>query len=234
VEQSPGSVAPLKLSQRLAVMIAPVVMRLLAATWRVRVYNAGSFRTQRINQKPFIFSLWHGQMLPLLLRHRGEGVTILISEHRDGELITQVAERLGLRAVRGSTTRGASRALLAMTRLLSEGAELAITPDGPRGPARTFAPGALIVAQRSGMPIIPIGVYASRAWRLRSWDAFLIPKPFATVCIVYGDPQYVDASDARSAALQTDKFQMAMNEVVAQAQQAYAGNDTVRTGTLST
>jgi lysophospholipid acyltransferase (LPLAT)-like uncharacterized protein len=227
-------VASLKFSQRLAVVIAPVVMRLLAATWRVRVYNTGSFRTQRANQKPFIFSLWHGQMLPLLLQHRGERVTILISEHRDGELITQVAERLGLRAVRGSTTRGASRALLAMTRLLSEGAELAITPDGPRGPARTFAPGALIVAQRSGMPIIPIGVHASRAWRLRSWDAFLIPKPFATVCIVYGDPQYVDAPDARSAALQTDKFQIAMNDVVAQAQMAYAGDDTWRTGTIST
>jgi lysophospholipid acyltransferase (LPLAT)-like uncharacterized protein len=172
-------------------------------------------------------------MLPLLLQHRGEGITVLISEHRDGELITQVAERLGLRAVRGSTTRGASRALLAMTRLLGEGAELAITPDGPRGPARTFAPGALIVAHRSGVPIIPIGVAASRAWRLKSWDTFLIPKPFAAISIVYGEPQHVDAPDARSAALQTDAFQTIMNEVVAQAQMAQAGNTAFPTGTVS-
>jgi lysophospholipid acyltransferase (LPLAT)-like uncharacterized protein len=157
-----------------------------------------------------IFALWHGQLLPLLFHHRNEGISILISEHGDGEIIARVAKSLGCRAVRGSTSRGAARALLGLVRELQEGHDLAITPDGPRGPAHSVAPGTLVVAQRSGAPIVPIAAHASWGWRLRSWDSFLIPGPFARVTVAYGDPMYVNAADARSAAENTDRVHAAL------------------------
>jgi lysophospholipid acyltransferase (LPLAT)-like uncharacterized protein len=213
-----SSATQLRRSQRIAVAVAPKIIRLLAKTWRVHVYNEEGWRALRQQKKPFVFSLWHGHMLPLLYQHRGQGIHVLISEHRDGEMIAQVAQQLGLRTIRGSTSRGAARALLEMARALEGGNEIAVTPDGPRGPAYTFAPGALIVSQRAQAPIVPIGVYVDRAWRLKSWDAFMIPKPFANVYIAYGDPTPVNAPDARSAAEQTETFAVAMNETMARAQ----------------
>lgn len=152
-------------------------------------------------------------MLPLLYHHRDEGVSVLISEHRDGELIARVAESLGFRTVRGSTSRGASRALVGLARELETGHDVAITPDGPRGPARSFAPGALIAAQRAGAPVIAVGMSAKATWRLRTWDGFIIPKPFARVTIAYSDPVQLDAASARAATAETSRFQSLMSDV---------------------
>jgi lysophospholipid acyltransferase (LPLAT)-like uncharacterized protein len=157
-----------------------------------------------------IFAPWHGQLLPLLFHHRNEGVSILISEHGDGEIIARIAKGLGYRSVRGSTSRGAARALLGLVRELEEGHDLAITPDGPRGPARSVAPGILVVAQRSGAPIVPTVATASWGWRLKSWDSFLIPGPFARVTVAYGEPLYIHAADARSAAKDTERVHAAI------------------------
>ena len=160
--------------------------------------------------EPVIFSLWHGQMLPLLWQHRAEGVAILISEHGDGEIIARIAKSLGYRSVRGSTSRGAARALLGLVRVIGDGTDLAVTPDGPRGPAQSIAPGVLAVAQRSRAPILPIAVKASSGWRLRSWDGFLIPKPFARVHVSYGDMLRVEAESAREAADEGDELRRRM------------------------
>lgn len=208
----PGAPNELAGIQRVAAVLGPWLLRLLYATWRVDEINGGGWRALRARRLPFIFALWHGELLPLVVRHRSEGVRILISEHRDGELIAQIARRLGLAAIRGSTTRGAARALLEMCNALEAGAEVAVTPDGPRGPARSFASGAIVAAHRAGAPIVAIGVSASRAWRLRSWDSFMIPKPFARVTIAYSDPIYVEAADARAAAQQVALFEAAMLE----------------------
>ena len=164
-----------------------------------------------------LFTLWHGQMLPILWQHRDQGVAILISEHRDGEIIAQVAARFGCRSIRGSTTRGASRALLALARELEEGRDAAITPDGPRGPAHSFAPGALVAAQRSGKPLLLLGVHAPSAWKLRTWDGFIIPKPFSKVTVGYGGPVYVSAEGPREAAALAHKYRQLMDETVAAA-----------------
>ena len=161
-----------------------------------------------------LFTLWHGQMLPILWQHRDQGIAILISEHRDGEIIAQVAARFGCRSIRGSTTRGGSRALLALARELEEGRDAAITPDGPRGPAHSFAPGALVAAQRSGKPMLLIGVHAANAWRLRSWDGFMIPKPFSRVTVAYTGPVYVSAAGPREAAELAEEYQRRMNDTV--------------------
>jgi lysophospholipid acyltransferase (LPLAT)-like uncharacterized protein len=184
---------------------------MLAKTWRYEVRNAPAIASLRDARRPFIFSLWHGQLLPLLWHHRNENIAVLISEHRDGELVARVADSLGYRLIRGSTSRGGERALLGLVRDLREGREVAVTPDGPRGPARKYAPGALIAAQRAGAPILPIAAHAARAWRLKSWDRFMIPKPFAKVIVAYGNPEEVKAPDARSAARQSAVFEDLMN-----------------------
>lgn len=205
---------PITWRTRLAIGAGALVIRLLASTWRLRVLRGDIIETMRAQKKPILIVLWHGQMLPALWKHRGEGIAILISEHRDGEIITRIAESLGLRAVRGSTSRGGTRALLEMARELSSGRECAVTPDGPRGPAREFAPGALVAAQRSGAGIVAIGSHASSAWRLRSWDRFSIPKPFARVTIAYRGPAFLTEASPREAAERAPEFGEMLNGAV--------------------
>ena len=193
------------------------VLQVLARTWRFRVVNAQAIGDLRAAKRNFIFSLWHGQLLPLLWYHRDEGVVLLISEHRDGELVARAAESLGYALVRGSTTRGADRALISIIRELQAGREVAITPDGPKGPAGKYAPGALIAAQKADSVILPVVAVADRAWRLKSWDRFMIPKPFTRITIAYGKPTKVLAATAREAAQEGVRFEALMSETIGKA-----------------
>lgn len=199
-------------SSKAALLLGRGFLHVLARTWRVRVVNGERVRELRETGNSFIFALWHGQLLPLLWHHREEGVRVLISEHRDGELVARAALSLGYGLIRGSSTRGAERALISLVRELQEGHEVAITPDGPRGPATTFAPGALVAAQRSDSFILPVAAAADRAWRLRSWDRFMIPKPFARVTVAYGSPAKVLAKTSRAAAEEGPRFERLLNE----------------------
>jgi lysophospholipid acyltransferase (LPLAT)-like uncharacterized protein len=192
-------------------------LHILGRTWRIRVINGETLSALRRANEAFIFSLWHGHLLPLLWHHRDEGVVVLISEHQDGEMVARAAESLGYGLIRGSTTRGAERALISLVRSLQAGKEIAITPDGPRGPPRQFAPGALIAAQRSNAFILPVAACADRAWRLRSWDRFMIPKPFARVTVAYGNPTKVNAETSRAAAQEGARFEQIMGEAEAAA-----------------
>jgi lysophospholipid acyltransferase (LPLAT)-like uncharacterized protein len=148
-----------------------------------------------------IFVFWHGQLLPLLYHHRGEDAVVLVSEHADGEYVTRVIERMGFRTARGSSTRGGTRGLKGLIRAAREGHDLAVTPDGPGGPARHFKPGALLAAAVTGMPVIPVAAGATTAWRASSWDGFLVPKPFARVQLRYGAPYWIER-DASEEALE--------------------------------
>jgi lysophospholipid acyltransferase (LPLAT)-like uncharacterized protein len=181
-------------------------LRVLARTWRITVVHDEPLRHLRAERRPVILSCWHGELLPLIWHHRAQGISILVSEHRDGEIIARVAERIGFGTVRGSTSRGGGRALLALVRVLNAGGDVAVTPDGPRGPARQYAPGALVAAQRAAAPVLPVAAWVDRAWRLRSWDRFVVPKPFARIVVAYGDPAYVTAATPREAAEQTARF----------------------------
>lgn len=202
---------------RWAVGTGIVVMKLLARTWRIRVVGYEGTRDARRKGEPLIFALWHGELFPLLWQHRDEGAKVLISEHRDGEIVARAALALGFGTVRGSTTRGGGRALLEMVRVLKEGGEIAVTPDGPKGPAHRYAPGVLVVAQRSGVPIVCVGLHASRGWRLNSWDRFLIPKPFARITVAYSAPTQVVASSAGEAVAQAEHFEQLHESVSARA-----------------
>lgn len=187
-----------------------VVLRLLALTWRIRAVHGDVYEGLRRRRQPFALCFWHGEMLPLLWRHRDQGIAVLISTHKDGEIIARIAEALGCRTVRGSTSRGGGRALLGLVRELRAGHEIAVTPDGPRGPARRFQAGALIAAQRAAAPIVPIAVHCTSAWRLRSWDGFMIPRPFARIVVAYGDAAWVEAATPREAAAEAPRFEAAL------------------------
>jgi len=187
-------------------------LRALAVTWRVRFVNERIVKELRESKTSFIYVLWHGELLPLLWTHRNRDVAVIISEHRDGEIIARVARALGFRLVRGSTSRGAARALLAASRELESGFDLAVTVDGPRGPAHSVAPGALVISQRTNAPMVPVGASASRSWRLKSWDRFMIPKPFARVTVAYGDPIRVGADTPRDATQETDNVRVRIEQ----------------------
>ena len=198
---------------RWKVWLGAAVLRLLASTWRMRTVNPEPLARARRDGQRVIFALWHGELLPLLWHQRGERVAIVISEHRDGEIVARIAESLGYDTVRGSSSRGGSRALIGLMRAIDAGADGAVTPDGPRGPARVFAPGAAIAAQRTGALIVPIRASASRAWRLRSWDRFLIPRPFARVTVTLGPLTPVQAATARDAAADAPRLQAILDAV---------------------
>lgn len=208
------------LKLRSSVLLGSGALRTLAATWRYRILGAEHLANVRREGRPFIFSLWHGQLLPLIWHHRSEEVAILVSEHRDGELIARIARSIGYNLIRGSTTRGGGRALLTLVRTIEAGSEVAVTPDGPKGPARRFAPGALVAAHRTGAPLLPIAAFASRAWKLASWDGFIIPKPFAQITVSYGAPAFVVAESARAASQQAPRFEAIMQETVDRACEA--------------
>lgn len=193
------------------------LVRVLGRTWRIRVVNDAAMRERRAKHQPIVFSLWHGHLLTLLYHHRGEGVTVMVSEHGDGEMIARIAERMGYRTVRGSTSRNAARALLEASRVIEEGGDLAVTPDGPRGPARTVAPGVAIVAHRTGAPVIAAVVHAHSTWRLSTWDRFEIPKPFSRIAIAYSEPFYVEGAETRDAAGSVDHVAELMAEAEAAA-----------------
>lgn len=178
----------LRWAEPIAAALGPLLVQALAATWRIRVRGAEHLRALREARRPFVFVLWHSGILPLLFHHRRQGVVLLISRHRDGGYLADLSERWGYRSVRGSTNRGGEVGLLGIVRALQGGAEVAVTPDGPRGPAQRVQPGAVAAAQHAGVPLLPIRARPSAAWYLRTWDRMCIPKPFAAIEVVYGAP----------------------------------------------
>ncbi len=172
----------------LATELTARLVRLLAVTWRYRVRGWQHVQAAREAGRPIIYVLWHSRILPLLYHRRGEGMALLISRHRDGGYLAELSERWGYRVVRGSSQRGGEAGLLGLVRHLRSGGEVALTPDGPRGPAEQVKPGALAAAQHADALVVAAGARASSAWWIRSWDRFCIPKPYAAVEVVYSAP----------------------------------------------
>ena len=175
--------------------VAAPAMRLLARSWRIGTLHEERWRPLHEARRPHVFLLWHEVLLPLLWHHREQDIAIVVSENRDGQYLADFAQALGYRAVRGSSSRGAARALLGAVRELRAGRAVAFTPDGPRGPRRELKPGVVAAAQRGGAVVVPIHARTDRAWRLNSWDRFLIPKPGARITVTYGRPFEVAPGD---------------------------------------
>jgi lysophospholipid acyltransferase (LPLAT)-like uncharacterized protein len=148
-----------------------------------------------------VMAFWHGRILPATYFFRRRGIVVITSENFDGEWIAGIIERFGYGTARGSTSRGARKALLQLTREMAAGKPAGFTVDGPRGPARVAQPGAVWLAKATGNPVLPFHLEATRHWTLNSWDRTQIPKPFATVALIVGEPFDV-ASESDDAALE--------------------------------
>ncbi|HEY7170016.1 MAG TPA: lysophospholipid acyltransferase family protein [Vicinamibacterales bacterium] len=167
------------------------LIQALGATLRWRLDGFERFDEIAARGEQPIMAFWHGRILPATYYFRRRGIVVITSENFDGEWIARIIERFGFGTARGSTSRGARKALLQLTREMAAGKPAGFTLDGPRGPARVAQPGAIWLAKATGNPVLPFHLEASRHWTLGSWDRTQIPKPFATVAIAIGEPLYV-------------------------------------------
>lgn len=133
----------------------------------------------------FIYTIWHENMLMVATMRSVVPITALISQHRDGELIAQMGHSYGMRTIRGSSTRGGTEAVDEILKI-RDTSHLIILPDGPRGPRREVKRGLVYLASWTQMPIVPMGVGFTHAWRLKSWDRMAIPKPFSRITCLAG------------------------------------------------
>jgi lysophospholipid acyltransferase (LPLAT)-like uncharacterized protein len=181
-------------------VIAGVATPLLAAissTLRLTIEGAEYWDAAVGAGRPPIIAFWHGRILGGIHYFRGRGIVVMTSRNFDGEWIARIIQRFGFGTARGSTSRGAARALVQMRQDLREGRAVAFALDGPRGPARVAQPGAAWLAGATGSPLLPFHVEANRFWTLRSWDRTQIPKPFAMLAVTIGRPMTVASTDAR-------------------------------------
>ena len=171
---------------RLIAIVGAWIMRLVVATLRIRVHDKAGVLGGP-SEPRLIWVFWHNRLfvIPHLLnrylpQRPGSALT---SASKDGEILAAFLQRFHIRPIRGSSSRRGAAALLEMMRVTEEGYDVAITPDGPRGPRYRLNAGPIALAQKTGALVMPIRVQYSRFWQLKSWDAFRIPKPFARVDI---------------------------------------------------
>ena len=175
--------------------LVAALVRGLGATLRVRVEGAEALVPLWQAGQPLIYAVWHGRILltpwvnaRLRRTHGARPVAVLASRSRDGEIVARYVHAFGLTAVRGSSSRGGATGLRGMITVLRAGGDVAVVPDGPRGPREQLQPGVVALAATTGAPVVPLAVGASPARRLHSWDAFLVPWPFARCAVVFGEP----------------------------------------------
>jgi hypothetical protein len=146
----------------------------------------------------YIGALWHNRLLvfPLVLRRffpQRQGAA-LISASRDGDLLADAVQRFGYDVVRGSSSRLGASAILQLSEVLASHGDVVITPDGPRGPVYQLGPGIIFLAQKTGAPVLPMNMEYSSFWRIKSWDRFIVPRPFAKIRVIIGPPHRVTAT----------------------------------------
>ena len=164
------------------------LINVLGHTLRWRVEGLQHLETIRASGRQPVMAFWHGRILPATFYFRRRGIVVITSENFDGEWIARIIERFGYGTARGSTSRGARKAMLQLVRDMKAGRAAGFTLDGPRGPARVAQAGAIWLASATGNPLLPFHLEASSHWSLRSWDRTQIPKPFSTVALVVGEP----------------------------------------------
>jgi lysophospholipid acyltransferase (LPLAT)-like uncharacterized protein len=184
-----------KWHQRLAAAAAFRLIQTLAATLRFRWRDeSGLFDGEP--QTRVIFAIWHNRLALALVMYRryvqrrqpARRLAAMVSASRDGGFLARILEHFGVQPVRGSSSRRGPQALLELTTWSERGYDLAITPDGPRGPRYVVQEGVTALGQLSGLPIVPVSYHLSWKYRLKSWDRFQVPLPFARVEVRLGAP----------------------------------------------
>jgi lysophospholipid acyltransferase (LPLAT)-like uncharacterized protein len=175
--------------ERLLALLGSTILKTLFLTIRLRLDDrSGLSRNEFLN--PCLVTFWHNRILGITFafhrrypKRKRNGLTVLTSPSKDGEILAQLVGAFGMGAVRGSSSRRGSRALLELVRLVRDSRDIAITPDGPRGPRYSLGPGVILLAQTTGATIVPAHASFSRCLRMKTWDGFLIPLPFSTITV---------------------------------------------------
>ncbi len=183
------------------------LIQLLARTWRLEIHGYEHFRKLEEQKTPLIFAFWHGRILPATYFWRNRGIVVLTSENKDGEYIAHVIHRFGYGSSRGSTSRGAVKGTIGLIRTLKQGAHVAFTVDGPRGPRHQVQQGVAWLAGYSGRPVLPFHIEAKRAKILSSWDRFQIPLFFSKVRVEIAEPVLIE-KDLSEEALETKRVEL--------------------------
>jgi lysophospholipid acyltransferase (LPLAT)-like uncharacterized protein len=170
----------------------------------------------------YIYAFWHENLLMPAYHYSRPDIWVLISQHADGELISEACRRLGFQTVRGSTTRGGAAAVRELLDVSSRG-HLGVTPDGPRGPRRQVQMGLIYLAAKTGLPIVPVGYAFHGAWRMNSWDRFAVPRPWSGVTCVTAEPVSVPQRvDKKQLELYRQQVQDALNSATEAAERLRA------------
>lgn len=176
--------------------LAYLYINLAGITTRVTRENADVTAPLDKSGTNYIYAMWHCGQVFLAYAHRNRRICALVSRSKDGEYMARIIVRLGLSAVRGSTSKGGPQALLELMDSASAGFHPALTPDGPRGPRRKVQQGIIYLAQKTALPIVPVACGLSRKLVFRSWDEFQVPLPFGRAAVVYGEPVHVSKNDS--------------------------------------
>jgi hypothetical protein len=196
-------------------LLARLYIRLLGFSSRVTIKGASRY------PGPAIYALWHRQEVLFIWLHRDQGVAGLVSKSKDGEYMARILLGMGFSVIRGSSTTGGTEALRALIKAGRKGYSIAITPDGPKGPIFKVQPGIVYIAQKAGIPIIPVACALSNKKILRSWDKYQFPLPFGRIEAVYGEPLRVAESD--DVAAKVLELEGLLNKLTQEAETALAG-----------
>jgi lysophospholipid acyltransferase (LPLAT)-like uncharacterized protein len=187
-----------KLVAALGPSLAYWVIRILGWTMRFEEVNAEILRSLFEKETPFIGAFWHGRLLMMPLVYKGKKLSILVSPHRDGQIVGKALQRFGFGTIPGSTYRKGFSAFKQMLKAHQIGSDVVIVPDGPRGPRQQVQIGVIELAKRTGRPILPATFGASKGIFFKTWDRFLLPYPFSKGVYIYGEPVYVDPHGDRN------------------------------------
>ncbi len=188
--------------------LGALLIRLYIGTlaYRYRPIGPNMNPLRRGFQGRFIYAFWHENILLPCYHYARRDIRVLISEHADGEMIAQVCRHIGFGTVRGSATRGGTKALLKMMRA-SKNCHIAVVPDGPRGPRRHLELGLVYLAARTGLPLVLMGIGYERPWRLGTWDRFALPRPWSRAVMITLPPLQIPA-DADKETLEAYRVQV--------------------------
>ena len=187
-----------KLLAWLGPWLAYWVIKILGRTLRLEEVNPEVPRAFWDKGISAIGAFWHGRLLMMPYIFNGKKLSFLVSSHRDGQIVGKALERFGFHPILGSTNRRGAAAIKQMVKAIQNGSDVAIVPDGPRGPRQRVQFGVIELAKRTGRPVVPISFSTSKRKIFKTWDRFLLPYPFSKGVFIWGEPIHVDRNGDRA------------------------------------
>lgn len=192
-----------KILRYLQITVLPFILQLFIRFIYLSSKKTFHFPKKELKDKSYLIAFWHGELImqPFNFQklRKKQKISAMISEHRDGEAITRTVQYLGIDSLRGSSTRGGVKALIGAIKELKAGNDIAITPDGPKGPRHSVADGIVLIAQKTNSKILFLNVKVDKYWQFKSWDKFVIPKPFSKIDFYISEAYSLDSMENEEA-----------------------------------